>query len=183
MNIQKDSVLFDRANDLEYRLCVFFNRLSLKRGVRFFFRIISRLGDGVFWYVLMATLPFLFGYKGFIVGIGMIVVALINVIIYKCLKNRLVRERPYILHKDLVCGIPPLDRYSFPSGHTLHAVSFTYVSVSFFPALSPLLISMAFLIAMSRLVLGLHYVSDVAMGAIIGLLIAFSSISLIEKLV
>jgi len=183
MNIQKNSVLFDKANDLEYRLCVFFNRLSLRRGVTFFFRIVSRLGDGVFWYVLMLALPFLFGYKGIVVGLGMIAVALVNVSIYKFLKNRFVRERPYILHKDLVCGIPPLDRYSFPSGHTLHAVSFTFVSVSFFSALSPLLISMAFLIAMSRLVLGLHYLSDVVMGAVLGLLIAFSSVFLIEQLV
>ena len=183
MNIQKETVLFDKANDLEYRLCLFFNRFSLMRGVTLFFRVISRLGDGVFWYVLMAALPFLFGFKGFVVGVGMIAVALVNVTIYKFLKNRLVRERPYILHKDLVCGIAPLDRYSFPSGHTLHAVSFTVVCASFFPVLSSVLILMAVLIAMSRLVLGLHYLSDVVMGAFIGLLIAITSIPLIDKMV
>lgn len=35
---------------------------------------------------------------------------------------------------DIRAGIDPLDAFSFPSGHTLHAVAFTIVAVAYFPA-------------------------------------------------
>ena len=50
--------------------------------------------------------------------------------IYRGLKNVLVRERPYMTHAAIVCAGKPLDRFSFPSGHTLHAVSFTLIVCS-----------------------------------------------------
>ena len=53
--------------------------------------------------------------------------------VYKLIKTRAVRERPYITHSAIHCVSVPLDRYSFPSGHTLHAVSFTLMIASYFP--------------------------------------------------
>ena len=51
--------------------------------------------------------------------------AALGLTLYKLIKNRAVRERPYITHSAIECASAPLDRYSFPSGHTLHAVCFT----------------------------------------------------------
>jgi undecaprenyl-diphosphatase len=65
-----------------------------------------------------------------------------------------------------------LDLYSFPSGHTLHAVSFTILAVASFPGLAWLCVPFATLVAMSRVVLGLHYPSDVAAGALLGAALA-----------
>jgi len=64
--------------------------------------------------------------------------------------------------------VPPLDEFSFPSGHTLHAVSFTIVALTWFPALAPLLVPFTVLVAASRVVLGLHYPSDVLAATAIG---------------
>ena len=66
----------------------------------------------------------------------------------------------------------PLDRYSFPSGHTLHAVSFAWQACAHFPELSWVLLPLTALIAGSRVVLGLHYPTDVLAGAIIGAALA-----------
>jgi undecaprenyl-diphosphatase len=66
----------------------------------------------------------------------------------------------------------PLDEFSFPSGHTLHAVAFTLIATANYPDLSLLLFPLAALIAASRLVLGLHYPSDVLAGGAIGGVIA-----------
>ena len=59
----------------------------------------------------------------------------------------------------------PLDRYSFPAGHTLHAVLFTSLAVAQLPVLGLLLMPFAILVALSRVVLGLHDPTDVLVGA------------------
>jgi len=90
------------------------------------------------------------------------------VLVYALLKRVFVRERPFITHAAIHRAALPLDRYSFPSGHTLHAVSFTWQACAHFPELAWLLVPLAALIAGSRVVLGLHYPSDVLAGAVIG---------------
>lgn len=77
--------------------------------------------------------------------------------------------------------MPPLDRYSFPSGHTLHAVCFTGIACAYQPLFAWVLVPFALLVALSRLVLGLHYPSDVLAGALIGGGLALSSLALVEQ--
>ncbi|HNW79764.1 MAG TPA: phosphatase PAP2 family protein, partial [Candidatus Competibacteraceae bacterium] len=66
----------------------------------------------------------------------------------------------------------PLDEYSFPSGHTLHAVSFSIIAVYYYPVLAWLVLPFTVLVALSRLVLGLHYPSDVLAGILLGAALA-----------
>jgi undecaprenyl-diphosphatase len=74
--------------------------------------------------------------------------------------------------------MPPLDRYSFPSGHTLHAVTFTAIAIHHVPMLAVPLVPFALLIGASRVVLGLHYPTDVLAGATLGAGIAASTLML-----
>ena len=163
---------FDRADAAERRLCLRLNRSVASVATRKFFAVVSQLGDGVFWYGLLAALPLAYGRAGLRASAQMGVAALLGVVIYLVLKTRLVRERPYITHLDIEAHVAPLDRYSFPSGHTLHAVCFTLLAVSHFPWLAILLAPVALLIAASRVILGLHYPSDVLAGAVIGAALA-----------
>ncbi|PQA46777.1 phosphatase PAP2 family protein [Amnimonas aquatica] len=171
-----------RLDVLEHRLCVAFNQTSRREAVRLFFRIVSRLGDGVFWYLLMIVFM-MQGQTGRLAAAQMGATALVGVIIYKLLKGRLVRERPFISHRDICCGCPPLDRYSFPSGHTLQAVLFTTVALAWFPTLAVLLLPFTVLVALSRMVLGLHYPTDVICGAAIGFGLAHAALALWPPLV
>ncbi|TVQ27571.1 MAG: phosphatase PAP2 family protein, partial [Wenzhouxiangella sp.] len=109
---------------------------------------------------------------GLTVSLQLVVTGMIGLSTYKWLKTRTVRQRPFAAHPDILCGTAPLDQYSFPSGHTLHAVLFTTLTLSTFPALAPILLPFMGLVALSRVILGLHYPSDVAAGAAIGWLIA-----------
>ncbi len=72
----------------------------------------------------------------------------------------------------------PLDRFSFPSGHTLHAVSFSLIVTAHYPALAPLVFAFAALGAASRPILGLHYPSDVLAGAAVGAALAELALAL-----
>jgi len=159
--------LWHRFDSAEHSLCLRINRSSRHAPIRRFFAVISRLGDGVFWYLLLLAFA-LSGPQGAVVATQMAVAGLAGAALYRQLKQRLVRERPFISCTGIQLGTAPLDRYSFPSGHTLHAVSFTLIATTHVPELAPLLVPFALLVAASRVVLGLHYPTDVLAGALIG---------------
>ena len=179
MIIPRSAEVFRRIDALEYAWCLRLNRGCHRDLLRKAFVVVSRLGDGAFWYAFAALLPVLYGEAGWRASLRMTAVGVSGVLLYKWLKERLMRERPCVSLIGIVRGTPPLDRYSFPSGHTLHAVSFTTVIVASFPALAWLCVPFAALVAMSRVVLGLHYPSDVAAGALIGFALAGSAMILI----
>lgn len=146
-------------------------RLNASVGIaplRVLFRLVSRLGDGVLWYGLMLVLALGQGRAGLETGLRMLAAGVIGLAAYKLLKTRTGRPRPYKVLGGVRAGIAPLDAFSFPSGHTLHAVAFTVVAAANFPALAWVLVPFTALVAISRVVLGLHYPSDVLAGAAIG---------------
>jgi undecaprenyl-diphosphatase len=169
---------FRRADAIEHAWCLRLNRGCQQRAVRDLFAAVSRLGDGVFWYTLVLLLPLIYGQAAVLPAVRMAVVGFTGVALYKYLKSRLVRERPYISLAGIVQGTKVLDRYSFPSGHTLHAVSFSVLIVVSFPELAWLVVPFAALVAASRVVLGLHYPSDVLAGGLIGAALATLSMAI-----
>ena len=160
--------LLARFDHAEYRLCRRLNRGVQLTWVRVFFKTASRLGDGVIWYALMLALPLLYGDEGLRVAAIMLATGAVGLALYKFLKRTFVRERPFIRHAGISLAGAPLDRYSFPSGHTLHAVAFTWLALAAFPVLGFVLLPLALAIAASRVVLGLHYPTDVLVGALLG---------------
>lgn len=167
-----------RFEQAELKLCLCLNRSAGLPSVRELFRAVDWLGNGWFWYALIACLPGLYGRAGTVVAVQMLVTGAAGLAIYKLIKERAVRERPFVTHATISCVCAPLDRYSFPSGHTLHAVSFTLLMVHAFPAWLAPLAAFSGLVALSRIVLGLHYPTDVAAGAALGGALAVSSMVL-----
>lgn len=160
--------LLSRFDHAEYRLCRTLNRGARHAGIRAFFDMASRLGDGVVWYAIMLALPLIYGSRGLEVATVMLATGAVGLAVYKILKRTFVRERPFIRHAGISLAGVPLDRYSFPSGHTLHAVSFAWQVCAAFPDTGFVLVPLALAIAASRVVLGLHYPSDVLVGALLG---------------
>lgn len=160
-----------RMHQLDSHVCVAVNHTSQYRLIRDSFRLASRLGDGVFWYVLMIGILITQGADGVTPVIHMGVAGLVGTLLYKWLKGKTLRPRPYQVHQDILLTGTPLDKFSFPSGHTLHAVVFTVVALSHYPQLSFVLLPFTLMVALSRVVLGLHYPSDVLAGALLGSLI------------
>lgn len=140
---------------------------------------VSRLGDGVFWYALICFFVLFDGLDGMRAGLHMLVTNAIGLILYKALKHSTRRERPCNAGIGIDPIVAPLDRYSFPSGHTLHAVAFSTVALFYYPHLAWLLVPLTLMIAASRVVLGLHYPSDVIVASGIGLGLGYGSLKLL----
>ncbi|HEY6452474.1 MAG TPA: phosphatase PAP2 family protein [Steroidobacteraceae bacterium] len=170
--MNRTQLIVARFDMAEYRLCRGLNRGAGLPWARWLFRSASRLGDGMAWYILVGALPLIYGEPAVRPALVMAVTGLVGLLIYKALKGRLLRERPFVRHPGITLAMPPLDRYSFPSGHTLHAVAFTWLAVARFPELAWILVPLAGVIAASRVVLGLHYPSDVLVGGAIGAALA-----------
>ena len=175
--------LWHRLRANESRWCLRANALCDRRTTLRFFAAVSRLGDGVFWYALMAMLALFGGAPGRAAALHMIVVGAVSLVLYKALKAGTRRPRPCAADLRIRARVAPLDEFSFPAGHTLHAVSFTIVTLAYVPALAWLLIPFAASVAASRVVLGLHYPSDVLAATGLGSALAAGSLWVREDVV
>ena len=120
----------------------------------------------------MAGILLLHGTEGLTSVIHMALAGLSGTLLYKWLKGKTLRPRPYEVHQDIWLAGTPLDKFSFPSGHTLHAVVFSLVAIGYYPQIAIIVVPFAVMVGLSRVVLGLHYPSDVVAGALIGATIA-----------
>ena len=159
--------------------CLRANRACAQRHIRAYFSVVSRLGDGVFWYLLMAVLVLADGLQGVAASAHMAATGAVALLLYKGLKRWTRRPRPCASDGRIRAWVAPLDEFSFPSGHTLHAVSFTIVAIAHYPPLAWLLVPFAASVATSRVVLGLHYPSDVLAATVIGCGLASASLWLV----
>lgn len=165
-----------QVNDWDLDLCQTCNDLSRNLSLRATFKLISRLGDGVFWYILMAVLLLRYQAEALPAVLHMLAVGLVCTVLYKLIKHKILRPRPFNVYPSIICNSQPLDQFSFPSGHTLHAVAFSIIAIYYFPALIWLVLPFTALVALSRPILGLHYPSDVLAGALIGAMLAMFSL-------
>ena len=159
---------------IDLKGCVYLNHFSHSARIATFFKIISRLGNGAFWYFMRLLVLIMQGLIYTSQIVYLILGSTVATIIYKMLKIKTVRPRPYQVHQVIRLGEHPLDHFSFPSGHTLHAVMATTVLGYVAPLLLMLMLPFTVLVAVSRMVLGLHYPSDVVVGAILGGMMAIA---------
>ena len=135
----------------------------------------TRGGDGWLWYTLGLIL-FLYGgdHRFAAIGAGASA-AVAGIFLFRVLKHASHRKRPCEIEPHCWARILPPDRYSFPSGHAITAFGVAMSIGLFYPDLQGCLLAAAFLIAGSRIILGMHFLSDVLAGSAIGALLGFTS--------
>ena len=131
-------------------------------------RSATRLGDGTLW-VLMTVVQFAVAGMGDTLARQLAFGLLVDVTLYKILKNLIGRPRPFQQILVVEQGTRMPDEFSFPSGHMAAACVMVVVLGSTFSILLFPMISLALLIGTSRVYLGMHYPSDVLAGAVLGL--------------
>jgi undecaprenyl-diphosphatase len=138
-------------------------------------RYLSKTGDGYLYLVIIGLLYWHSGIespclKAILLGF------LIERPVYFVLKNTLKRNRPEAAIINFHSIITPSDKFSFPSGHTSAAFMMATVLSYFFPPLMIPLYSWASLVGCSRIVLGVHFPTDILVGVLLGISAALFSL-------
>ena len=96
--------------------------------------------------------------------------------VYKIIKHKVKRSRPYEVRDNIKSRIMPSDKFSLPSGHTSAACIIAINLSYFYPLLIAPLAIWSLLVGISRIYLGVHYPTDILAGIMLGTLCSVSAI-------
>ena len=144
------------------------NRWAAPRWVRTWMMLATRAGDGWLWAALGIALLLSDDPQRFraIEAAGAAVTA--GILLFHRLKRIFRRTRPKDIEPHCWAFIQTRDHFSFPSGHSTTAFAVAAALGSFYPEARPLLLVLASNVAISRVIVGMHFLSDVLVGSAMG---------------
>ena len=138
-------------------------------------RGISFSGDG-YLYLLTPVFLLVFDFSQILEFVQIAIGAFAaERLIYALMKNGLKRRRPANMVSNYQSIIEAGDEFSFPSGHTSAAFLMVTLLVLFYGPIFAIFYLWAGSVALSRLVLGVHFPTDVLVGSLLGSSIAYLS--------
>lgn len=130
-------------------------------------RQVSRLGDGGLYLLLGMLLAVFEPQFGMLFLVTGLLAYFVELPLYLVLKNTIKRDRPCDA-LPFEAYIVPSDKFSFPSGHAAAAFVFATLIANFYPGFSEIAYMLAVLVGISRVLLGVHYPTDILAGAALG---------------
>jgi undecaprenyl-diphosphatase len=140
--------------------------------------VATRFGDGWGWLALVPLLAAC-GRRGQDALVAGVAGGVSSVILFSVLKRRFRRPRPCERAPHPRFHVPPPDAFSFPSGHAMSACAIATALGLHAPVWAPLLAFVAVSVGISRVVLGLHYVTDVLAGGVLGCILGLAAATLL----
>lgn len=139
----------------------------LMNSIMMFFTTLGNVG--IIWIITGATLLCFkkYRYWGAMILVALIFTFVIDEVV---LKNLIDRPRPFVVNTDITLLIPEPSGSSFPSGHAATSFACAYVIFKCNKKMGIIALSVAAVIAFSRIYLYVHYPSDILVGAILGLI-------------
>ncbi|WP_315073549.1 phosphatase PAP2 family protein [uncultured Clostridium sp.] len=132
--------------------------------------MVTSMGNlGAIWILIAVILMLDKSYR--LIGNIVILTLIISTIVGEGIVKHIVRRiRPYNGKNNSNILISKPTTYSFPSGHTLSSFAVAEMLSMYLNKYTTIFIVIAFLIAVSRIYLYVHYPTDVIAGVIIGVL-------------
>ncbi len=145
------------------------------RWIRLWMVCATRGGDGWLWTAMGAIL-LLFGGPERFAAVGAAALAVsVGILFFIRLKRICNRSRPCTMAVHCWASLLPPDQFSFPSGHSITAFAVATPIFLHYPTLAAGLLFCAISIAVSRIMLGLHFLSDVVAGCAIGFVLGYGA--------
>lgn len=142
-----------------------------------------RIGDGWVWIGIAAWLYAIMPWRDFQSVVAQCLLAIgISLLLYWPIKLMTRRIRPYDTHAWVTRKVPPLDKYSFPSGHTMNNLAVGLTLASHLPVLYVPAIGIPLFLGLLRIVFGVHFLTDIAAGAVLGVASHFAALALMPSL-
>jgi undecaprenyl-diphosphatase len=182
MGMTVTKAVWNQIESNDHRLMRRVHRWRAPRWFRILMILSTRGGDGWLWCALGLILVVYGGqlrFEAIGAGVGS---AFVGICIFRVLKKASHRKRPCEIEPHCWASILPPDKYSFPSGHSITSFGVAISVGMFYPELQVCLLAAAFLIAASRIILGMHFLSDVLAGSAIGTILGLIGFHLFSAL-
>lgn len=164
----------------DHRVMRRLNNWRPPRWVRLWMMYATRGGDGWLWYTIGLAILLFGGEHGLSALLTGTLAAAAGTLLFLAMKRKARRRRPCAIAEHCWANLLPPDQFSFPSGHSITAFSFAVGFGVYYPSLMPWLLFCAFSVAISRIVLGMHFLSDVVVGAGLGTILAYCSYAIVS---
>jgi len=152
----------------DHRLMIRVNHWRAPRWLRIWMIAATRGGDGWLWYATGAMVALFGGHDRWAAILSAVVAVSAGIVLFRKLKRAFGRRRPCAMEPHCWATLLPPDQFSFPSGHTITAFAMALSLGGFYPAMLPGLLFCAASVGASRILLGMHFLTDVLAGAAIG---------------
>lgn len=171
--------VFSLIETADHRLMRRVHRWPAPRWIRLWMLAATRCGDGWLWAAAGLAISTLGGPQGRLAVLQALAAIAAGIALFLALKRATGRRRPCAIAPHCWSTLLPPDRFSFPSGHTITAFAIAVPVCGQFPEAAPALWFCATSIAISRILLGMHFLSDVVAGAGLGALLGCAARALI----
>jgi undecaprenyl-diphosphatase len=156
------------------------------KGQILYYKLATTIGSPALWWTFLT----IFFFRGVMLDewfeyVSMSGAYVLTMIPYFIIKFLVKRLRPYQVLDEIQPRGYPEKGYSFPSGHsTFGALMYSYIGFVYFDGglmLIPLFL-IALYIGYTRMVLGVHYLTDIIAGVIYGFISGFLYLSFMQEL-
>ena len=155
------------------------NRWAPPQWMRLWMVAATRGGDGWLWYAMGLAIALAGGPERFRALIAAVLAVSVGIALFIQLKRICHRRRPCTMEPHCWATLLPPDQFSFPSGHTITAFAMASSLSVFYPAMLLGLLFCALSVAASRILLGMHFLTDVIAGAALGGVLGFVAAELL----
>ena len=162
--------MFKRIAAFDNRVSVYWTNRHFSPKVNDRLRFYVRLGDGYIWGVFALFVLAMVGWEAFLPILWQALMALaVSLIIYEVVKLNTKRPRPFAANPEIKAEVPPLDKYSFPSGHTMNNLAVASAVFYSVPKYGWVMLILPLTWGLLRVYFGVHWLTDILCGFVLGI--------------
>ena len=170
-NYSKFIPMFKKIAEFDNRVSVYWTNRHFSEKVNDRLRFYVRLGDGYIWVAFALFILLMVGWERFLPILWQALMSLaVSLVIYEVVKLNTKRQRPFAANPLIKAEVPPLDKYSFPSGHTMNNLAVASTVFFSVPQYGWIMLILPLTWGLLRVYFGVHWLTDILCGFVLGIL-------------